>query len=412
MSPQKSDVLIVGGGFMGAASAFFLRQRGRSVTLLERDQIGQYASGVNFGNVRRQGRHLGQLDLANRSLALWKRLPELIGEDLEFLPSGHMRVCYDEAHIEELHAYAAAPEARELDLEVITGKALHERFPFLGPEVKGGSYAPHDGHANPRLAAPAFARAAVRAGARVEERTEVAEVQKVGGQFHVTTTDGQLFIAEQLLITAGAWGARLSQQFAEPVPLETHGPQMAVTEPVPYALPTVIGVYTRIPEEVIYFRQIARGNIVIGGGYRSRPDMLNRRALVEPRSTINQIEQMRRLLPGAANLNIIRVWSGIESYTPDSLPVISASGKVDGLFYAFGFCGHGFQLGPAVGDVMAELMSTGQTTTSIAPFDVRRFATNPVEAGCASSGDAFQPLAPPLPLAGDLASLQPRSTLS
>jgi sarcosine oxidase subunit beta len=386
MTAQKSDVLIVGGGFMGTASAFFLRQRGHSVTLLERDQVGQYASGVNFGNVRRQGRHLGQLELANRSWALWKRMPELIGEDLEFLPSGHMRVCYDEALIPELEAYAAAPEARELDLEVIAGKALHERFPFLGPEVKGGSYAPHDGHANPRLAAPAFARAALRAGARVEERTEVATVQKVGEQFEVATTDGRLFTAANLLITAGAWGARLSEQFGEAVPLETHGPQMAVTEPVPYALPTVIGVYTKIPEEVIYFRQILRGNIVIGGGYRSRPDMVNRRAFVEPRSTINQIQQMRRLLPGAVNLNIIRVWSGIESYTPDSLPVIGPSGKVNGLFYAFGFCGHGFQLGPGVGDLMAELISTGQTRTPIAPFDVRRFAPAPAVAPGALAG--------------------------
>lgn len=373
MSPQKSDVLIIGGGLMGAASAFFLRQRGQSVTLLERDQIGQYASGVNFGNVRRQGRYLGQLELANRSWALWKRLPELIDDDLEFIASGHMRVCYREDEIPELEAYAAAPEAAQLDLKIYRGAELHQRFPFLGADVKGGSYAPHDGHANPRLAAPAFARAARRLGARIEEQTEVAEVQKVGGEFRVSTTDGRQFCAAQLLITAGAWGQKLSEQFGEPVPLDTHGPQMAVTEPVPYALPTVIGVYTKIPEEVIYFRQIARGNIVIGGGYRSKPDMLNRRAYVEPRSILNQIRQMRRLLPGAENLNIIRVWSGIESYLPDSLPIMGPSAKVDGLYYAFGFCGHGFQLGPGVGDVMAELISTGSTSTLIEPFSIRRF---------------------------------------
>ncbi|WCM53546.1 FAD-binding oxidoreductase [Pseudomonas sp. WJP1] len=374
MKPQKSDVLIIGGGIMGAASAFFLRRRGHSVTLLERDQIGQYASGVNFGNVRRQGRYLGQLELANRSWALWKRLPELIDDDLEFIASGHMRVCYREDEIVELEAYAAAPEAAQLDLKIYRGAELHKRFPFLGPDVKGGSYAPHDGHANPRLAAPAFARAARRLGARIEEQTEVAEVQKVGGEFSVTTTDGRQFSAAQLLITAGAWGQKLSEQFGEPVPLDTHGPQMAVTEPVPYALPTVIGVYTKIPEEVIYFRQITRGNIVIGGGYRSKPDMLNRRAYVEPRSILNQIHQMRRLLPGSEKLNIIRVWSGIESYLPDSLPIMGTSGTVDGLFYAFGFCGHGFQLGPGVGDVMAELISTGSTSTLIEPFSIRRFA--------------------------------------
>jgi len=374
MNVQQADVVIVGGGFMGAAAAFFLRQHGRSVIVLERDQIGQYASGVNFGNVRRQGRYLCQLELSNRSYHLWKRLPELIGEDLEFLPSGHMRVCYDAAHIADLEAYAQAPEARELDLQIFSGKALHERFPFLGPEVQGGSYAPHDGHANPRLAAPAFARAAVRAGATVHERTEVREVQKVGGDFRIETSDGRRFSAPNLLVTAGAWGDRLSAQFGEPVPLDTNGPQMAVTEPVPYALKTVIGVYTKVPEEVIYFRQIARGNIVIGGGYRSKPDMLNRRAHVEPRSILNQISQMRRLVPGIAPLNIIRVWSGIESYTPDSLPIMGPSGQVDGLYYAFGFCGAGFQLGPGVGAVMAELIATGSTSTRIHDFHINRFA--------------------------------------
>ncbi|MDH4607037.1 FAD-binding oxidoreductase [Pseudomonas sp. BN102] len=375
MSVEQTDVLIVGGGLMGAASAFFLRQRGRSVVLLERDMIGQYASGVNFGNVRRQGRFLGQLELANRSFALWKRLPQLIDDDLEFVASGQMRVCYREEQIAELEAYAAAPEARELDLKIYRGRELHERFPFLGPEVKGGSYAPHDGHANPRLAAPAFARAARRAGARIEERCEVTSVAKFGGQFRVTTSDGREYRAEQVLITAGAWGEKLSAQFGEPVPLIAKGPQMSVTEPVPYALKTVIGVYTKHPEEVLYFRQIPRGNIIIGGCNHTKPDMLNRRAHFDPQSLLKQMQQMCRLAPQMTKLNIIRTWSGIEGYVADSLPVMGPSGQVDGLYYAFGFSGHGFQLGPGVGDVMAELISTGSTCTHITAFHVSRFAS-------------------------------------
>lgn len=375
MSVEQTDVLIVGGGLMGAASAFFLRQRGRSVVLLERDMIGQYASGVNFGNVRRQGRFLGQLELANRSFALWKRLPQLIDDDLEFVASGQMRVCYREEQLAELEAYAAAPEALELDLQIYRGRELHERFPFLGPEVKGGSYAPHDGHANPRLAAPAFARAARRAGARIEEGCEVTSVEKVGGQFRVTTRDGREYRAEQLLITAGAWGEKLSAQFGEPVPLIAKGPQMSVTEPVPYALKTVIGVYTKHPEEVLYFRQIPRGNIIIGGCNHTQPDMLNRRAHFDPQSLLKQMQQMCRLAPQMTKLNVIRTWSGIEGYVADSLPVMGPSGQVDGLYYAFGFSGHGFQLGPGVGDVMAELISTGSTSTLITPFHISRFAS-------------------------------------
>jgi sarcosine oxidase subunit beta len=83
-------------------------------------------------------------------------------------------------------------------------------------------------------------------------------------------------------------------------------------------------------------------------------------------------------------LNIIRVWSGVEGYMPDDRPIMGRSGKVDGLYYAFGFCGHGFQLGPGVGDVMAELIDTGATSTPIDPFAIQRFATTasavPVEA--------------------------------
>jgi sarcosine oxidase subunit beta len=159
---------------------------------------------------------------------------------------------------------------------------------------------------------------------------------------------------------------------------------MSVTEPVPYVLKTVIGVYTKIPEEVLYFRQIPRGNIIIGGCSHSTPDMLNRRAHFEPQSLLKQLQQMHRLAPQMANLNIIRTWSGIESYLPDSLPVIGPSGTVDGLYYAFGFSGHGFQLGPGVGDVMAELISRGSTSTVIDPFHIRRFATSSLQRSKAS----------------------------
>ena len=369
----EADVIVVGGGIMGAASAFFLRRRGRSVILLERGLIGQQASGVNFGNVRRQGRFLPQLPLANRSRAIWGRLNELLGEDAEFLPSGHIRVCYRQEQIGELEAYAAAARDYGLDLELVSHNALRERFPFIGPDAVAGSYSPIDGHANPRLAAPAFGRAAARAGVQLFEETEILTAEKDGADFRVESADGRVFRAPSLLITAGAWAARLSSQFGEPVPQAVHGPQMGVTEPVPYRIGPVIGVSSKIAEEVVYLRQIPRGNVIFGGGNRgpAYPDL--RRAYVLPQNTMTQLPQLRRLVPALARLNIIRVWSGIEAYLPDDRPVMGPSSKVSGLFYAFGFCGHGFQLGPGVGDVMAELIDTGRTTTPIEPFKIARF---------------------------------------
>jgi sarcosine oxidase subunit beta len=372
---HSADVVIVGGGLMGAASAFFLRKRGLSVVLLERGLVGQQASGVNFGNVRRQARYLPQLPLANRSRDIWGRLPQLIGEDAEFLPSGHVRVVYDQTQLGVIEQYAADARQWGLDLEIIGPEALRKRFPFFGPEVLAGSYSPHDGHANPRLAAPAFGRAAARAGARVIENCEVLDVQKVGLDFHVTAADGTSVAAPTALVCSGAWAGTLSAAFGEPVPMQAHGPTMAVTEPMPYGIVPVVGVSSKVAHEIVYFRQVKRGNIVFGGGARNAAYLDERRANVRPEHTLAQLHELRRLAPALGRLHVLRVWSGVEGYMSDDLPIMGPSARVSGLYYDFGFCGHGFQLGPGVGDVMAELIDTGTTTTPIEPFHIGRFAS-------------------------------------
>jgi sarcosine oxidase subunit beta len=373
MKPQAADAIIVGGGLMGAATAFFLAKRGRSVILLERDLVGRHASGTNFGNVRRQGRFLPQLPLANRSRDIWGRLPELIGEDVEFLPSGHLRVAFTPEDATHLETYAHDARPYDLDLDILSGNALHARFPFLSTAAVAGSHSAVDGHANPRLAAPAFARAARRAGALVIEGTEVIALVKLHEDFLVETCDARAFRAPIVQISAGAWGGRLSTLFGEPVPLTAMGPQMGVTEPVPYAIEPVLGISTQVAEESIYLRQVKRGNIVFGGGLRGPASLETCRAHADPANLRRQAPQLRRLLPAIGRLNVIRTWSGVEGYVADGLPVMGSSAKVAGLYYAFGFCGHGFQLGPGVGDVMAELIDTGRTTTPIAPFLVSRF---------------------------------------
>lgn len=391
MKRAQADVLIVGGGFMGAATAFFLRRRGKSVILLERQLIGQQASGTNFGNVRRQGRLLAQLPLANRSREIWLRMPELIGHDAEFLMSGHLRVCYRSEQADMFETYARDAKHYNLDLEMLHGDALRKRFPFIGPDVLAGSYAPIDGHANPRLAAPAFGRAAAKLGAQIFENTDIVSVEKEGNEFRATSADGRTFHAPVLLITAGAWGSTLSEQFGEPVPIAVHGPQMAVTEPVPYSIAPAVGVSSPQIAEVVYFRQVARGNIVIGGCARGPAFLDARRAKVLPQSTLLQFRQAQRVAPALKRLNIIRVWSGVEGYMPDDRPIMGASGTTSGLFYAFGFCGHGFQLGPGVGDTMAELIDTGGTSTPIEPFDIRRFAAFQPPAGSSQSAQQSVP---------------------
>ena len=370
---MTADVIVVGGGIMGASAAFFLRQRGVSVILLERGLVGQQASGVNFGNVRRQGRHLHQLPLSTRALGIWQRMPELLGEDCEYVAAGHLRVCYTTEQADRVAKYAHDARDHGLELENLTRAQLRSRFPYLGPEIIAGCYDPGGGHANPRLTAPAIGRAARRAGADVRENAEVPAMAKVGDDFVVEVRGQGELRAPVLLITAGAWAGRMSQAFGESVPLAVHGPQMMVTEPLPYRILPTIGVATPHLRETVYFRQVKRGNIVCGGFARGPASIDTNRASVLPEAMLGQMGQLRRVMPGFANISVIRSWSGIESYLPDDVPIMGPSTKTAGLFYAFGFCGAGFQIGPGVGDVMAELIAKGSTTTPIAPYGIGRF---------------------------------------
>jgi len=370
-----SDVLVVGGGLMGTSAAFFLRHRHRrSVTLLERELVGRQASGTNFGNVRRQGRDLAQLPLANRARAVWGRLPELIGEDLEFVPYGHLRVCYTEAQAAVLDRHARDVKPLGLDLELFSAEQMRRRWGIFSPAVVAGSLSPHDGHANPRLAGPGLARAAQRLGARIVEHAEVMHVERDGAGFVAHTADGARHRGEQLLVCCGAWSNRIASIFGEAVPMDARGPQMGVTEPLPYAIGPSIGISSPIETESLYFRQIRRGNVVFGGGLKgpALPEAI--RAYVKPDNTLRQLRELRRFVPAFEHVQLIRVWSGIEGYTADTVPVLGPSATIAGLHYAFGFNGEGFALGPGVGDVMAELVATGATATPIEPFSIGRFA--------------------------------------
>lgn len=371
---QRSDVLIIGGGLMGTTTAFFLRQQhGLSVTLLERELIGRQASGTNFGNVRRQGRDLVQMPLANRARAVWGRVKELLGEDLEFKPYGHLRVCYTEKQAAVLEQHARDARPLGLKLELFSAEALRKRWGIFSNEVVAGSLSPIDGHANPRLAGPAFGRAARRAGAAIHEHSEVAHIERDGADFVAHTADGRQFRAAQLLVTSGAWSGKFAASFGEPVPLEARGPQMGVTEPLPYAIGPSIGVSTPIETEGLYWRQIERGNIVFGGGLKGPALADQIRAYVKPDNILRQLREMRRFVPAFEHVQLLRVWSGIEGYTADWAPVLGPSARVPGLHYAFGFNGEGFAISPGVGEVMAELLATGQTSTPIAPFSIARF---------------------------------------
>ncbi|MBT9385118.1 FAD-binding oxidoreductase [Pseudooceanicola sp. CBS1P-1] len=365
------QVIVLGGGLMGTATAFFLARRGHRVQLIERGHIGAGATVASFGNIRRTGRYLPQLPLAHRSLALWNRAEELLGQDVEFRATGHLRLIFDAASQADMERFASEARAWGLEIDALSPAEIRRRFPGLGPQAIGASFSPQDGSANPRLVGPAFAQAAARLGVEILDQAGEPDVTRTAAGFRVSTARGTLG-AEVLVNCAGAWGREIARQFGEPVPLSTHGPQMAVTEPLPHRILPVVGMWSQ--DAGAYLRQVERGNVVFGGGVARTPVGASGLAKADPARLETQLRKVVQLCPALADVAIIRQWSGCEGYVADGLPVMGASGTTPGLFHAFGFCGHGFQLGPGVGDAMAELIDRGRCETPLAPFAITRFA--------------------------------------
>ncbi len=362
-----ADVAIIGGGIMGTSAALALRQMGLSVVLLERGQCGARSSGVNFGGVRRQGRTLAQMPLTQRAHGIWGRLQQMIGIDGEYQRCGHLKLARSEADMASLEAYRQLTASFGMDLQMLGTSALREQFPWLGTRAIGGSLCPQDGHANPRLVSPAFARAAARAGAQVHEQCHVTDLDHDGQGFVVRADSGLELRSRFLLNCAGAWAGAIAQRFGETVPMVAAHPVMAVTEPLGMFMSLSLGV----EGGGIYARQAPRGNCVIGG---SRGYALDTDRARPSRDAITQVlQQSVELLPALQHAHIIRTWSGTEGYLPDREPIIGPSATTPGLFHGFGFAGAGFQIGPAVGEVLAELVRDGESCTPIDAFSISRF---------------------------------------
>lgn len=365
---MKADVIVLGGGGAGTSAALFLARRGARVVLLERGLIGSQASGVNFGGVRQQGRSPEEIPLARRSRELWRRLPDLIGTNAEFEAHGHFKLARSAADEAILLRWNEMAAQHGIVTRMVGRNAIRAEHPYLSDTVVAGSLLPEDGSANPRLLAPAIARAAREAGATLREHHKADHIARESDGFLVTA-NGQEFRAPILLNCAGFWGGEIAARFGEPVPVSALVPNMLVTEPLPFFCPHNLGVVGGD----VYLRQIARGNVIFGGGRGiGEPDIPASRPIAEV--GMLAMQKAMALIPRLQGAMIIRSWSGIDGGMPDSLPVMGPSQTTPGLIHAFGFSGHGFMLGPAVGEVLAELVLDGRTDIPLAPFDIGRFA--------------------------------------
>jgi len=361
------DVVIVGGGIVGASCAYFLADRGADVLLLESGRIGREASGMNAGGVRQQGRALPEMPLAIEALAMWADLDKRLDADLEYERTGDLRIAETEQDLARVRALADRERAAGIALEPIEGAGLRSLVPALSPGVLGGTFCATGGQANPLLVAPTFGRRARDLGAIVWEGCPVREISRDGDGYLLDTANGQVRAA-RLVLSAGVWTARLAEALGARLPIALFVPQMQATAP----LPPVLGVVLLGASRKLSMKQARSGAVLIGGGKRGWGDLGTRaRGTTEENLRLGAIDAAA-VLPLLTGIEATRSWVGLEGLTPDEMPIIDCldEGRA---YVAAGFCGHGFAIGPVVGRQLSEWLLDGRPSLDLSAFRRDRF---------------------------------------
>lgn len=369
MTKYSAPVIIIGGGLHGSSTALHLARAGIAALVLEKNYIGRHASGVNAGGVRTLSRHLAEVPLSLASREIWLNIQDWVDDDCGFDQNGQMRVAENEADVATLRT------RREVMLdhgftheEWIEPDEIRTMIPAITPTIQGGLIVRKDGSADPYRTTRAFRFKAQSLGARVIEGIQVQRIEHKGSDWQISTDQG-LFTSPVLVNCAGAWADKIAAQLGEPVPLEPVGPMMLVTTRMPHFLdPVVLGT-----GRALSFKQRANGTVLIGGGRLAWVDRDREWTELDFRQLAQGARTVCDLFPHMKDAIVSRGWAGIEASMPDGIPVIGPSSTEADLYHAFGFSAHGFQLGPIVGKITADLITSGKTDLPIAPFAISRF---------------------------------------
>jgi len=362
------DAAVVGGGLHGLSAALHLARAGRRVVLLERAWIGRHASGASAAGVRTLGRPVAELPISLEAMAMWHDIERLVGDDCGFHADGQVKVAESADELAALEQRAAMLRSLGYHQEEVVGaNELRRLLPAIAPHCVGAAVARDNGAADPHRTLRAFRRAAEAAGAVLMEGCGIEAVEPTGDRWRLVGTRATVEAAI-VVNAAGAWAGRFAGLFGDHFSLGTKASMMIVTERVaPMVRPVVSCVGRQLS-----FKQTDRGTLLIGGGVQGRFDLPGEKTTVDFLALARAARAAQALFPAVVGVSILRAWAGLEAKTDDLLPVIGPSPAAPGVLHAFGFSGHGFQLVPVVGAIIAELALTGSTRRQIAPFDLRR----------------------------------------
>jgi sarcosine oxidase subunit beta len=369
---RRYDVVIVGGGSHGLATAYYLRKRGiTDVAVLEKSYIGSGAAGRNTTILRSNYKTPEGARFYDASIRLYDKLSAELGFNLLFSKCGHLTLAHTDRAMFVMANRAEVNRLQGIDSRLIGPDEVQRLAPAMHVSddatypIMGALYHPPGGIIRHDAVVWGFARGADAGGAEIHPYTEVTGFERANGRITAVQTTRGRVEADQVINATAGWSTLIADMAGVPLPITTHILQACVTEPVKPLLDVVI-VSSQMH---VYISQTDRGEFVMGSE-------------IEPwttyrmNGTLNFLQDLTRhtleLFPQLEHARILRAWAGLCDLSPDYSPILGQT-EVENFHISAGWGTYGFKAAPIVGSTLAELVDTGRQPELIEPFKLERF---------------------------------------
>jgi len=377
---RTAEVVIVGGGCMGASVAYHLARLGiTDVVLLEREKmLGTGSTGRNAGGVRHQFSNEANIRLSLESIGLMERFAEEVGHPIDFHQDGYLFLLSSEASVETFQRNVALQRRLGVDVQWLEAHDAAALVPGMNVDnVLAGTFCQRDGIADPNGVTMGFARTAQALGVTVERDVEVTAIATTSGRVTAVETTRGTIETRNVVNAAGPWARAIGQMADVHVPVDPIRRHIFIAAGDPMRVPPTHIMVIDF-DTTFYFHREGAG-LLFGMGDRQETPTFDTTVQWDFLPQVIDVAVTR--LPALADASISRAWAGLYEMSPDGNPILGAASGVDGLYLINGFSGHGFQHSPAAGRILADLIAGRDPDFDLTPFAADRFVSPGAAAG-------------------------------
>ena len=369
--PSRASVVVIGGGVVGLSTAYHLARAGvTDVVLIEKDELGSGSTSKAAGGVRAQFSDAVNIELGARSLHAFETFKATFGQEIDLQQVGYLFLLEKPEHVAAFEKNVALQNELGVPSRLIDVSEAKALSPLVSTEgLLAAAYSPRDGHCTPESVVNGYAGAARRAGARLVRNCAVTEIASSGGTITDVLTDQGSIATDTVICAAGAWSRGLGAMVGVELPVDPLRRQILTTAPMP-------GLDPRTPFTIdfstsFYFHGEGQG-LLLG---MSDPDETPGFKLTESDEWLAGLGlAIERRAPDLSAVGLRAGWAGLYEMTPDHNALVGEADGPSRFLYATGFSGHGFLMGPAIGEVMRDLYLGRSPVVDVGPLTADRFA--------------------------------------